>query len=69
MIGNIFPNMELIWRKNNDTKRNDTNVWARTHPPGVCTPTREDAAEPPRPDNVGKRKQHFFLEWKMKETW
>ena len=32
----------------------------RTHPPGVCTPTREDAAEPPRPDNASEQKQHFF---------
>ena len=49
MIGNIFPIMELIWRMNNDTKRNDTNVWDAYTPPRGCTPTREGAARTTAP--------------------
>lgn len=60
MIGNIFPNMELIWRKNNDTKRNDTNVWRVHNPPGDAPARVKTPPGPPRPDNASEQKQHFF---------
>ena len=50
MIGNIFPNMELIWRKNDDTKRSGDNAYNTYTPPRGCAPTREGAAGTTAPD-------------------
>ena len=55
--------------EDNDTKRNDTNACNTYTPPGDAPARVKTSPEPPRPDNASERKQHFFLEWKMKETW
>lgn len=69
MIGNIFPNMELIWRKNDGKKRNDTNACNTYTPPRGCAPTREGAASTTAPNECEQTEATVFLEWKMKGTW
>lgn len=69
MIGNIFPNMELMWRKNDSTKRNDTNTCNTYTPPRGCAPTREGAASTTAPDLCEQMEATVFLEWKTKGTW
>ena len=61
--------MELIWRKNNDTKRNGDNACNAYTPPRGCAPTREGAAGTTAPNECEQTEATVFLEWKMKGDW
>lgn len=61
--------MELIWRKNDGTKRSGANVWDAYTPPRGCTRSCEGAARTTAPDKCEQTEATVFLEWEMKGAW
>lgn len=60
MIGNMFPILELIWRKTMTRNVVTPTCVTRTHPPGDAHLRVKAPPGPPRPDNASKWKQQFF---------